>query len=229
MAATTTDWDELGAPGRFGACVGESAHEVYGYVALLTGHDAAAAEDIVASLYSALEREVRSGAIDSVSLGRLRTAARRLWVQRHAADAAAAAPGVADAPRVATVADLSAAERAVAVFRYVNRMPPAAVADEIGLDTRMVDALDARALRRLGADAAASTRLREFWGDAVHPRDGFVDEIAPPEPEPEPAPAPEPDAAPEPEPARATMARRSPAGRPIRMRSTRPNPSTWSG
>lgn len=187
MAANTTEWEDLAAPGRFAACVRESYAEVYGYVALLAGHDRAAAEDLVRSLYTALEREVRAGKLETMSLGRLRTGARRLWVQRHAAQAAAAAPGVADAPHVPTIADLSDAERAVAVFRYVNRMPSTAVADELGLDVRMVDALDARALRRLGA-AGGSTRLREFWGDAVLPRDGFVDELAPPEPEPEPEP-----------------------------------------
>lgn len=187
MAANATEWQDLAAPGRFASCVRESYAEVYGYVALLAGHDRGAAEDLVRALYTALEREVRAGKVESMSLGRLRTGARRLWVQRHAAQAVAAAPGVADAPRVSTVADLSDAERAVAVFRYVNRMPATAVADELGLDVRMVDALDARALRRLGA-AGGSTRLREFWGDTVVPRDGIVDELAPPEPEPEPPP-----------------------------------------
>jgi DNA-directed RNA polymerase specialized sigma24 family protein len=175
MAPRPTEWDHLAADGALARCVRESIGEIHGYVALLAGRDRDGAEGAVRELYAALAAEVATGSVRSITLARLRTAARRLWLHRVTPVVAAEPHWAVDGPRVDTLAGLTAAERTVVVLRLVNRMPAESVADALGLPEARVGELERRATRRLGGDVAGG--LRPWFGD-VRPRDELVDEVA---------------------------------------------------
>lgn len=173
--ARPTEWNRLAEDGALAACVRDSAQEIYGYVGLLAGHDRGGAEDVVRNVYAALAREVAAGRIDSVSLARLRTAARRLWLDRERVAVISQATGPRVERPVVSLADLSDAERTVIVLRTVNRMPADAVAGAVALSPEQVADVERRAVRRLGGDVSGG--LRPWFGDAARPRPGFVDDL----------------------------------------------------
>ncbi|MGA1555779.1 MAG: sigma factor-like helix-turn-helix DNA-binding protein [Ilumatobacteraceae bacterium] len=209
-------WVGLASATGFERCVRESLREVYGYVALLVGRDRHEAEQRVGDLYRSLFRSVRSGHTEAVSLGMLRTAARRSWLEDHFIEIVSVFE-VAGNP-VATIAELSAIERAAIVLRYVNEMSLEAVALELGRSERDVAAVEAHAVRRLrGTDETSGAWIRAYLGPTVTPAPGAIDRIidrlsrepvpepvsAPvsaPAPVPEPAPVPVPDPVPAPAP-----------------------------
>ncbi|MEY2958866.1 MAG: hypothetical protein RLZZ01_1434, partial [Actinomycetota bacterium] len=194
-------WTGLGTPSGFERCVRETLRELYGYVALLVGRDRAEAEERVAEVYRSLFRAVRAGHTDHVSLGTLRSVARRSWLEDHFVEIVSVFE-VAGNP-VATIADLSLLERATIVLRYVNEMTVEAVALELGRSERDIAAVDSHAVRRLrGTDDVSGAWIRAYLGPSVTPAQGLIDRVVDrlgdEGPEPDPAPAPEPVRSPAP-------------------------------
>lgn len=183
------EWTALDTPLGFERCVRSTLRELYGYVALLSGGDRREAELLVTDVYRSLFRAVGAGHVRTVTLGALRSAGRRAWLDVHR-DELAAVDEVSRAP-ASTIAELSRLERAVLVFRHVNAMSVDRTATELGRHPRDVAVLDAHAVRRLrGTDDASGAWLRAYLGPTVTPAAGLVDRIvgrlgehAPPEPD----------------------------------------------
>lgn len=150
--------------------------ELYGYVALLAGRDRREAERHVADVYRSLHRAALAGQVDAVTLGALRSAARRTWLEAHLVELAT----VDEVSRASasTIADLSTLERAVLVLRHVNGMSVERTASEIGRSDREIAAVGAHAVRRLrGTDDTSGAWLRAYLGPTVTPTAGLVDRI----------------------------------------------------
>lgn len=170
------EWTGLDTAPGFERCVRATLRELYGYVALLTGRDRREAERLVTGVYRSLFRAVQAGHIEAVTLGALRSAGRRTWLEAHR-DQLAAIDEVSTAP-ASTIADLSMLERAVLVLRYVNGMTVDRAAVELGRSERDVSVLSAHAVRRLrGTDDTSGTWLRAYLGPSVTPSGGLVDRI----------------------------------------------------
>jgi DNA-directed RNA polymerase specialized sigma24 family protein len=169
-------WTGLDTPIGFERCARATLRELYGYVALLSGRDRAGAERLVADVYRSLFRAARAGHVDTVTLGALRSAARRAWLDEHRIELAMT-DEVSRAP-VTTIAELSTLERAVLVLRQVNGMSTDRAAAELGRPEREIAALDAHAVRRLrGTTDTTGAWLRAYLGPSVSPSPGLVDRI----------------------------------------------------
>ena len=150
--------------------------ELYGYVALLSGRDRRQAERLVGDVYRSLFRAARAGHVESVTLGALRSAARRAWLEEHRVELATT-DEVSRAP-VSTIAELSPLERVVLVLQHVNAMSTDRAAIELGRPEREVAAIGAHAVRRLrGTDDTSGAWLRAYLGPSVSPSAGLVDRI----------------------------------------------------
>lgn len=174
MATRRTEWGDLDQPGELAACVRESAGDVCSYLGLLAGSARHDAEAAAGDLYAALAAEVRSGSLRSITLPRLRAAARRLWLERRGSALVAMTPPV-DLRPVSALAELSELERTVIVLRLVNRMPVERVAEALDLSEGWVADVERRAIRRLGGDVGGG--LTPWFGEEVRPRPGLADEL----------------------------------------------------
>ena len=124
MPGTERNWADLDVPGSFERCVRGSIGELYGFAGLLCGNDRDAAERLVTGVYASLRRAVDGGLTDAVSLGALRSAVRRRWVEdRRIGLLAQIDEARRDRRPAATLAELRELERAVLVLHHVNRMP----------------------------------------------------------------------------------------------------------
>lgn len=169
-------WTALDTPHGFERCVRSTLRELYGYVALLTGRDRSEAEQIVGTVYRSLFRAVGAGQVDAVTLGALRSAARRTWLDAHRVELATT--DEVSRAFASTIAELSALERAVLVLRQVNGMSTERAAIELGRGEREVAAVGAHAVRRLrGTDDTSGAWLRAYLGPTVTPAAGLVDRI----------------------------------------------------
>ena len=169
-------WTALDTPHGFERCVRSTLRELYGYVALLTGRDRREAERIVGTVYRSLFRAVGAGQADSVTLGALRSAARRTWLDAHRVELATT--DEVSRAFASTISELSALERAVLVLRHVNGMSTDRAATELGRSEREVAAVGAHAVRRLrGTDDTSGAWLRAYLGPTVTPAAGLVDRI----------------------------------------------------
>jgi DNA-directed RNA polymerase specialized sigma24 family protein len=170
------EWTGLSSPAGFERCVRATVRELYGYVALLVGNDRREAERHVIEVYRSLFRAARSGQVDSVNLGALRSATRRLWLEEHRGDLVAVEE-VSTRP-ASTIGELSPLERAALVLLHVNGMTHERAAAEIGRGERDVRAVGAHAVRRLrGTDDTSGAWLRAYLGPGVSPAAGLVDRI----------------------------------------------------
>lgn len=154
---------EVSTEDGFLGCYRATFAEVYAYAGLLCGSDRAAAEDLVQDVYLAALARARAGDVTTISVGYLVTAVRRRQIDRwrsadrerrrltlvHTADRpvddAAGAGGLSPS----TLARLSDRERVAVVLRFVDDLPVARVAEEMGLGTRATESLLGRAVRRL--------------------------------------------------------------------------------
>ncbi|MGB8861485.1 MAG: sigma-70 family RNA polymerase sigma factor [Ilumatobacteraceae bacterium] len=131
-------------------CYQATVRDVCGYTGLLAGSDRDVAESIVRNVYLELMAGARRGDAESVGFGYLRRAVRDGWVDRLRAHT--------DVPRqradgpVHLLAELSPGERTVMVLRFVDEMPTAQVASELGASERAIEQMVARGLCRLGRD-----------------------------------------------------------------------------
>lgn len=175
-AGQRREWGALDTPHGFERCVRATLRELYGYVALLCGRDRKESERIVGDVYRSLFRAAGAGHVESVTLGALRSAARRTWIEEHMLELAAT-DEVSRAP-VSTIAELSPLERAVLVLHHVNGMSDDRAAVELGRSDREIKALGAHAVRRLrGTDDTSGAWLRAYLGPSVSPSAGLVDRI----------------------------------------------------
>jgi DNA-directed RNA polymerase specialized sigma24 family protein len=161
----TDDWDVTTEAG-FMACYGAMFAPVYRYAGTLCGRDRAAAEDLVHDVFLNALARARRGELRSVSVGYLTTAVRHRWIDRWRAEErehrrvamvqsiAPEVPGSAALPPV-MLAALPDRERTAVVLRYIDDLPVAKVASEMGIGTRAAESLLARALRRLRREEVA--------------------------------------------------------------------------
>lgn len=176
MAPRAAAWTGLDTPTGFDRCVRATVREVYGYVALLVGRDRREAERQVTEVYRSLFRAVRAGQVDSVTLGSLRSAGRRIWLDEHRRELVSI-DEVRSEP-ASSIDQLSVLERAVVVFLHVNGMTAARAAGELGRTEREVVAVGRHAVRRLrGTDDTRGAWLRAYFGPSVSPSAGLVDRI----------------------------------------------------
>ncbi len=166
----------LETPSGFERCVRGSVRELYGYVALLTGRDRAKTEALVTDVYRSLFRAAAAGQLDAVRLSSLRSAGRRLWLDRN--DAELARPARLSPGPVRSIAELSVIERAVVVLRHVNGMSDERAGDELGRPPDEIAAVTDHAVRRLrGTTDTSGAWVRAYFDDSVAPRPGLVDRI----------------------------------------------------
>lgn len=147
------EWDVSTRDG-FLACYRSTARELCAYAGVLAGADRHVAEQIVRGVYVELSARAQRGDTQSVGFGVLRRAVRHEWLS-HLRDPNRAVDGE-PAERVNLLAALPAGERTVLVLRLVDEMSVAQTSDVIGATERVVDALTARGLRRLGRDGQIS-------------------------------------------------------------------------
>lgn len=158
------EW-EVSTEAGFMACYRATFDEVYAYAGMLCGSDRAAAEDVVHDVYLATLARARRGEVQSINVGYLVTAARRRRIdqwrrddrERRKLTLVHSANTPYDAPRSlppTMLAALSERERAAVVLRYVDDLPVAEVAHELGVSTRAAESLLARAMRRLRREEA---------------------------------------------------------------------------
>ena len=101
---------------------------------------------------------MRSGSLHTITLTRLRAAARRLWLERRRSALAASSPPV-DLSPVNTLAELSDLERTVIVLRLVNHMPIERVAEALDLTGGWVADVERRAIREIPRGVPARGQL----------------------------------------------------------------------
>jgi RNA polymerase sigma factor (sigma-70 family) len=154
---------EVSTEDGFLGCYRATFAEVYGYAGLLCGSDRAAAEDLVQDVYLAALARARAGEVATISVGYLVTAVRRRQIDRwrsadrerrrltlvHSADVAVDAAAGTGGLSPWMLAQLSDRERAAVVLRFVDDLPVARIAEEMGLGTRAAESLLGRAIRRL--------------------------------------------------------------------------------
>lgn len=147
----------------FLGCYRATFAEVYAYAGMLCGADRAAAEDLVQDVYLATLARAKAGEVSTISVGYLVTALRRRHIDRwrtadrerrrltlvHSADRSVGEADGTAALSPSMLAQLSDRERAAVVLRYVDDLPVARVAQEMGLGTRATESLLGRAIRRL--------------------------------------------------------------------------------
>ena len=140
------------------SCYRATFGDVYRYSAMLCGRDRASAEDLVSDVYLTVLGAARRGALTDVSVGYLTTAARHRFVDRlrslqreeRRLQLVSSSPEEEDfTPMPAQLAELPERERAILVLRYVDDLPMASAAEELGISTHAAESLAARALRRL--------------------------------------------------------------------------------
>ncbi len=143
------------------ACYDESVSTVYRYASRLTGNDRARTDDLVQEVYLQLVRAARDGTVTVVGIGWLITSARHRFLDRIRAERREERrlqlvdplpnPAHPDVPGLASLPDR---ERAALVLRYLDDLPVAPVADELGLSVHATESLLARARRRMRTQEA---------------------------------------------------------------------------
>lgn len=138
----------------------------YRCAARLTGGDRHAAEDLVHDAFVRLIRAVQSGDVSDVGIGWIITTVRRRFIdrsrssQREERRIRLVASDPVDAPPSnsygSTLDGLSDRERAALIFRYVDELPVADVANLLGTSVRATESLLQRAKRKARASENAS-------------------------------------------------------------------------
>jgi RNA polymerase sigma factor (sigma-70 family) len=152
----TQTWDVSSEQG-FMTCYRATLPEVFRYAAMLTGRDRALAEDVVQDVYLATLSSARDGRVASLSVGYLIVAVRHRHLDRlRSADResrrlrlVASSPSAPESFVPSLLSSLPERERTALVLRYVDDLPVAHVARELGVSTRAAESLLARATRRL--------------------------------------------------------------------------------
>jgi RNA polymerase sigma-70 factor (ECF subfamily) len=137
-------------------CYDESVATVYRYASRLTGNDRARTDDLVQEVYLQLVRAARDGTVRSVGMGWLITSVRHRFLDRIRAERREErrlqlVEQLPDAERldVPGLASLPDRERVALVLRYLDDLPVATVADELGMSLHATESLLARARRRM--------------------------------------------------------------------------------
>ncbi len=139
----------------------------YRYAARLTRGEAAPAEDLVQDAFARLVSAARTGDIDEVGVGWLITTIRRCFIDRLRSDERevrrlrvvakpAATTDVRPSGAEALLAGLSDRERAALIFRYVDDLPVADVAELLGSSVRATESVLQRAKRKARGTENAS-------------------------------------------------------------------------
>ena len=161
MGVVTTEakrWDVSTHDG-FIAYYGTTLSSAYRTAARLTGGDRGRAEDIVQDAYLSLMRSAQRGDVVEVGVGWIITSVRNRFIDairsrdredRRLRLVATEATDVPAEPSSVSqlFAELSDRERAALVFRYVDDLPVADVAERMGTSVRAVESLLQRAKRR---------------------------------------------------------------------------------
>ncbi|MGH9271246.1 MAG: RNA polymerase sigma factor [Ilumatobacteraceae bacterium] len=143
------------------ACYHATLPEVYRYAAQLCG-DRQRAEDVVHDVYLGLLQRSRAGDVDAVGVGWLCRALRHRYLDALRAERRddqrvrlVSAPPVAagDGDVADLLVALPARERAVIVLRYVDDLPVAEVAKQLGMTVRASESLLQRAKARARRNA----------------------------------------------------------------------------
>lgn len=153
---STHTWDVSSQQG-FMACYSATLPEVFRYAAMLCGSDRALAEDVVQDVYLATLSSARDGRVSELSIGYLVVAVRHRHLDRLRSASresrrlrlVASSPEAIDQFVPSLLASLPERERTALVLRYVDDLPVAQVAKELGVGTRAAESLLARATRRL--------------------------------------------------------------------------------
>jgi len=153
---STQTWDVSSEQG-FMACYRATLPEVFRYAAMLCGSDRALAEDIVQDVYLGALSAARDGRVSELSIGYLIVAVRHRHLDRLRSSAresrrlrlVASAPVSVEAFVPSLLASVPERERAALVLRYVDDLPVAQVAKELGVSSHAAESLLARATRRL--------------------------------------------------------------------------------
>ena len=153
---STQPWDVSSEQG-FMACYRATLPEVFRYTAMLCGSDRSLAEDVVQDVYLATLSSARDGRVSELSIGYLVVAVRHRHLDRLRSVAresrrlrlVASSPEAIDQFIPSLLASLPERERTALVLRYVDDLPVAQVAKELGVSTRAAESLLARATRRL--------------------------------------------------------------------------------
>lgn len=135
--------------------------------ARLTRGDRVAAEDLVQDAFVKLVRAIRSGDVAEVGVGWLITTVRRRFIDRLRSTErearrmrlVAADPVINDQPSLevpALLSGLSERERAALIFRYVDDLPVAEVAELLDTTVRATESLLQRAKRNVRGSEGAS-------------------------------------------------------------------------
>ena len=142
-------------------CYDESLGEVYRYASILTGHDRAAADDLVQEVYLGLVRRCRTEAA-TIGMGWLLTSVRHRYLDRargagredrrlHLVAAASGQEHEPQADASGVLSDLPERERLALTLRYLDDLPVGEVAALMGLSVHATESLLARARRRVRA------------------------------------------------------------------------------
>ena len=138
------------------ACYDQSVGHVYRYASRLTGNDRARTDDLVQEVYLGLVRLTRDGSVHTVGVGWLCTSARHRFLdwmrgaQREERRLRLVQPVASDDPTdVPGLAGLPDRERVALVLRYLDDLPVAEVAAELGSTVHAAESLLARARRRM--------------------------------------------------------------------------------
>lgn len=162
MVPMSESWDVTTEAGLL-ACYDAAFPAVYRYASRLAGARPAA-EDLTQDAFLRLTRAARRGDVDAVGVGWLITTTRRIFLDGvRSADREerrlrlVANEPVSGPPSVPAIslAALSDRERAALVFRYVDDLPVAEVADLLGSSVRATESLLQRAKRRARGAASA--------------------------------------------------------------------------
>lgn len=161
---TNGDWD-VGTEGGFIACYRATFAEVYAYAGMLCGHDRDAAEDLVHDVYLTALHRARGGELTTATVGYFITSVRRRHIDRWRSSdrerqrltlvhSRPSPDGEPTALPPAMLAALNERERAAVVLRYVDDLPVAEIAEQMGLGVRAAESLLSRAIRRLRREEA---------------------------------------------------------------------------
>ena len=153
---STQTWDVSSEQG-FMACYRATLPDVFRYAAMLCGSDRSLAEDVVQDVYLSTLSSARDGRVSELSVGYLVVAVRHRHLDRLRSAAresrrlrlVASSPEAVDHFVPSLLASLPERERTALVLRYVDDLPVAQVARELGVSSRAAESLLARATRRL--------------------------------------------------------------------------------